>query len=381
MAKNILSNIKLKGFTSIRDASIDLEPVNVLIGGNAAGKSNLVSFFKMLAFTVTEGLQLFVGRAGGANSLLFYGSKHTPQIEATLTFQSEAAEDTYRFRLVSAAEDTLIFAEERVEYHRPGFPAPKEVSLDAGHKETKLNSFAESDQTVEVVRNILSRCKFFQFHDTSAEANIRGKCQIEQNQFLYKDAGNLAAYLYTLKHRKKAYYQRIVETVSDVVPQFDDFYLEPDRMNENVISLRWQEPGSDYLFGPHQLSDGLLRFMALTTLLFQPEEDLPNLIVIDEPELGLHPYAIRVLAGLVRKAARHSQVILATQSATLVNEFDPGEIITVDREKVEPPRSPGEDEWESVFRRLDVDALQEWLEEYTVGELWEKSVIGGRPSR
>ena len=381
MANDVLSHIELKGFTSIRHADIDLKPINVLIGGNAAGKSNLVSFFKMLAFTVTESLQLYVGRTGSANSLLYYGSKRTPQLEATLTFETNGAQDTYHLRLVHAAEDTLIFAEEEVRYHKPGFPDPQTISLGAGHKETNLNNVAETDPTVEVVRNILSRCKFFQFHDTSAEANIRGKCQIEQNQYLYKDAGNLAAYLYALKDRAKPYYRRIVDTIRDVAPQFDDFYLEPDRVNENLISLNWQEPGSEYVFGPHQLSDGLLRFMALATVLLQPEDELPNLIVIDEPELGLHPYAIRVLAGLVRKAASRSQIILATQSATLVNEFEPEDIITVDRQKVEPDRAAGEVEWKSVFRRLDVESLGDWLEEYTMGELWEKNVIGGRPSR
>lgn len=381
MDKDSLTRVELEGYTSIKKTELELGPINVLIGGNAAGKSNLVSFFKMLAFTVTESLQLYVARAGSANSLLFYGSKRTPQMQGTLTFQSDSAEDRYHLRLVSAAEDTLIFADEEVQYQSPGFPEPKKVSLGAGHKETKLNEVAETDATVEVVRNILARCKFFQFHDTSSEANIRGKCHIDQNQYLYKDAGNMAAYLYALKNQQTAYYRRIVETIQEVAPQFGGFYLEPDRVNENLIALNWQEPGSDYVFGPHQLSDGLLRFMALTTVLLQPEEELPNLIVIDEPELGLHPYAIRILADLVRKAATTTQIILATQSATLVNEFEPEEIIAVDRKRVQPPGYPGSTEWESVFQRLDSGELGEWLQEYTISELWEKSVIGGRPSR
>lgn len=381
MNKNILTRLELEGFTSVRRAELDLGPINVLIGGNAAGKSNLISFFKLLAFTVTEGLQLFVARAGSADSLLFYGSKRTPQMQATLTFQSDDSKDSYHLRLVSAAEDTLIFAEEEVRYHSPGYAEPRTISLGSGHKETKLNEVAETDSTVEIVRNILSHCKFFQFHDTSSEANIRGKCQVEQNQYLYKDAGNLAAYLYALKNKEPAYYRRIVQTIREVAPQFGDFYLHPDRVNENLIRLNWQEPGSEYIFGPHQLSDGLLRFIALTTVLLQPEEDLPNLIVIDEPELGLHPYAIRILSDLVRKTATTSQVILATQSVTLVDEFEPGEIITVDREPVKSPESGRKTEWESVFRRLDVNQLAEWLEDYTVAELWEKNVIGGRPSR
>lgn len=124
------------------------------------------------------------------------------------------------------------------------------------------------------------------------------------------------------------------------------------------------------LFGPHALSDGTLRFICLATLFLQPPEQLPATIVLDEPELGLHPYAIALLADMVRSAAQHTQVILATQSVTLVNQFEPEDILVVDRIQ-----------GKSAFRRLGKEEMASWLEDYGLGDLWEKNLLGGRPAR
>lgn len=132
--------------------------------------------------------------------------------------------------------------------------------------------------------------------------------------------------------------------------------------------LNWREKGRDYLFGPHQISDGTLRVIALATLLLQPEDMLPDVIVIDEPELGLHPYAIGVLAALFRKASHHCQLIISTQSAELLDYFDADEVIVVNRK--------GES---SEYRRLTTAELDTWLEDYSLSELWEKNVLGGGP--
>jgi predicted ATPase len=162
-------------------------------------------------------------------------------------------------------------------------------------------------------------------------------------------------------------YRRILETVRQIFPFFAEFVLEPVG---NSVLLQWQERDTDVVFGAHQASDGTLRTLALLTLLLQPLHDLPDVLILDEPELGLHPYAINVITGLLKSVSLHKQVILATQSMTLIDYFDPEDIIVVDR----PER-------ESVFRRLDSEQLKEWLEEYSLAELWEKNVLGGRPGR
>jgi predicted ATPase len=214
----------------------------------------------------------------------------------------------------------------------------------------------------------VSRWGFCHFQDTSEAAPIRRQCYKEDNRSLQPDAGNLAAYLYLLRETARPYYDRIVRTVQLAFPEFDDFDVGPLELNPRNVMLNWREVGRDKLFGPHDLSDGTLRFMALATLLLQPEERLPELILIDEPELGLHPSAMELLGGMLRSAAALTQVIVATQSVRLVDEFDPEDIVVTER-------------WEgaTAFRRLDPGPLAGWLEDYSIGELWEKNVVGGRP--
>ncbi len=221
----------------------------------------------------------------------------------------------------------------------------------------------------------LKSWKIYQFHDTSDSALVKKTGNLHDNEFLRPDASNLAAYLYRLHEAEADYYRRIVRTIHMVAPWFDDFNLRPNPLNPDTIRLEWREVGSDAYFDATMLSDGTLRFMALATLLLQPEANLPATILIDEPELGLHPYAITVLAGMMRSAAAQTQVIAATQSVPLVNQFDLQDIIVVDRE-----------DGQSTFKRPPEATVESWLRstngagaEYGLGDLWEKNVIGGRP--
>ena len=235
--------------------------------------------------------------------------------------------------------------------------------------EADLNQDAkDGDRDAQIISLFLNRCRVFHFHDTSETAKLRLSGYIEENQHLNADGGNLAAMLYLYKQTKPLVYDRIKSTVRKIMPMFDDFVLEPQRLNPRNILLNWKQIGSDYLFGPHQLSDGSLRAMALITLFLQPEEDLPDVIILDEPELGLHPHAIEIITGLIRAASLKTQVILTTQSTTFLDHFEPEEIIVVDFEA-----------GHSVFRRLEPEELKDWLEDYSVSELWEKNVLGGGP--
>jgi predicted ATPase len=243
--------------------------------------------------------------------------------------------------------------------------------LGAGHSESLLvEKAAEGNKTAGVARSVLLGWRVFQFHDTSETALIRQNHYINDNTYLRNDAGNLAPFLYMLQQTKPDYYSRIVATIRQIAPFFGDFVLHPSPLNPNEIFLDWLERDHDVLFGAHQVSDGTLRMMALLTLLMQPEEMMPGVIVIDEPELGLHPYAIAVIASLIRGVSERTQVLLCTQSARLVDEFEPADIVVVDRVG-----------GESTFQRQGPERLRDWLEEYSLGELWEKNVLGGRPAR
>jgi len=282
-------------------------------------------------------------------------------------------------RLVNAAQGTLIFADEAISFSSYQIEGNAPLSsLGGGHKESRLvdDQFVftadvsrVNQRTARVIKSIMQRWQVYHFHDTSSTALIKNPHYIDDNKYLRHDAGNLAAFLYQMQQNSRPYYRRIVETIQSVTPFFEDFILAPST-NPLLIFLNWKERGGDpaMVFGPHQLSDGTLRLMALITLLLQPS--LPQLIVIDEPELGLHPYAISILAGLLKSISSKTQIIVSTQSVTLVDQLEPKHIIVVDRE-----------DNQSVFKRLDTEELDTWLEEYSLGELWEKNVLGGRPKR
>lgn len=367
---NTLQRMSLAGFKSIRELNaLDFTPLNVLIGANGAGKSNLISFFKLLNFGMTDSLKEYVARAGYASSLLHFGPQQTKQISASLAFRMQGGTNTYELRLSHAAEDSLIYTEEAVVWQKDGHPWPDRTVLGFGVEKTLLNDRdRQRDAKVRVVRSLLSGARVYQFHDTSAGAPLRSKWKVDDNRYLFDHGGNLASLLFYLRERKSDTYDLIVSTIQQGAPFFGGFALQPDRLNPSVIDLRWREEGAAYELGPHQISDGTLRFMALVTLLSQPPEDLPGIIIIDEPELGLHPSAIGVLADLLKAASASSQVIVSTQSVTLVNHMGAEDVMVVDREG-----------GQSVFKRLDEASLQGWLEEYAMGELWEKNVLGGRP--
>lgn len=365
-----LRRVILNGFKSIKTMDVELRDLNVLIGANGAGKSNLVSFFKMLNEMMAGRLQEYIGASGRAQSLLHFGPKVTPQIKAQLEFEADNVRDTYTMRLFHAPGDTLFFAEETLSFQKKGYPSPKTISLGSGHQETRIGESADTgEKTATVFRNLLNRCRVYHFHDTSSTARVRQHCYIGDNRWLMPDAGNLAALLYRLRNENNgSAYHPIITTIRLIAPFFDDFDLEPAGPGKKEVILNWREKGSDQVFGPHQLSDGTLRAICLITLLLQPEDELPDLIVVDEPELGLHPYALNVIAALFSKTSHHTQVLISTQSSTFLNNFDPEDVIVANR-----------DGMVSQFARLDPANLEAWLEEYSLGEVWEKNVIGGGP--
>jgi len=361
-----LDHVRISGFKSFRELDLGLHSLNVLIGANGAGKSNFIDFFTLLHWIVDQNLQNYVARAGGANTLLYFGRKTTDEMCFDLTF----GENGYSARLAAAEDDTLFFSHEECSFHdKSRYANPYVVDLGSGHRESRLIEESRRHRRIVIADHVINSIRswqVYQFHDTSDSAKVRLTGNIEDNEFLRPDASNLAAFLYRLRETKYQYYARIVKTVRMVAPFFDDFNLRPSPLNPDKIRLEWAERGSDTYFNASMLSDGTLRFICLATLLLQPE--LPDTVLIDEPELGLHPYAITLLASLLRSAAQKTQVVVATQSVPLVNQFTPEEILVVDREG-----------GQSVMRRLSQGEIEHWLDEYGLGDLWEKNIIGGRP--
>lgn len=371
-----LKTLEVKGFKSIPSTgqNIDFGDITILLGANGSGKSNLVSFFKLLNFITSKDLQVFISKQGGADALLYYGSKSTDQIEFAVSIDLIGKPDhrlmCYEGKLIHGMPDRLFFGSEKLTISQTNKLESQELSIKSGKAESGLHD--EHYKSPKELFAALSGIRAYQFHDTSDTAKIKSNGYVDDSRSLRSDAGNLAAFLLAMQIEPttKKYYERIIRHIQKVMPQFKDFDLEPATENKKTIQLNWRDTTGDMLFGPHQISDGSLRFMALASLLLQPASMLPNVIVIDEPELGLHPAAIAELAGMIKTASKNAQIIIATQSTRLVDEFSVNEIVVVERdEKVNG----------SIFKRLDETGLKEWLSRYSLSELWEKNVLGGRP--
>lgn len=360
-----LNRIQIENFKSIHRLDLRLNPLNVFIGANGVGKSNFIGIFKFLNKIINEQLQLYTGESGGADSILYFGRKISDHLTIKLSFADEV--NGYECILIPTVDDRFVFKEETTWFHNKNYPKPYRESIGSGHAESKLLQYSELKKPVpKFVAEDLQSWKLYHFHDTSDAARVKQTCEISDNKILHPDAGNLSSFLFRLQNQHHQHYKNIEQTIKMVAPFFDTFHLEPSSMNQNKIQLEWKEKSSEKYFNASAMSDGTLRFICLATLLLQPR--LPSIVVMDEPELGLHPYAISLLAELLRGASKKCQVVVATQSVTLVNHFEPSDIFIVDRENKQ-----------SVFKHLAIADMEDWLEEYGLGDLWEKNVFGGRP--
>jgi predicted ATPase len=363
-----LDYITIQGFKSIGSIEkFPLSAINVVIGANGSGKSNFIEVFSFL-HSIREGrLQDYVGRAGGAERLLHFGSKVTKRLAIKLSFQSET--NQYGIALVPREGDQLYPSSEVVSFwNKARYGDPLERSLPRHGMEAGISTPGD-DRVGQYVHRHLGRWRVYHFHDTSSSSPMKATADLNDNHYLRADGSNLPAFLYYLQQRHEASYGLIQRTVKLVAPFFEDFRLGPQQLNPEKIRLEWSHKGSDAYFDASSLSDGTLRFVALATLFLQPDQLRPSVIVVDEPELGLHPYAITILGSLVKQASVRTQVILSTQSSFLLDQFSPEDVIVAERirERTE-------------FARLETETLSTWLEDYSLGQLWEKNEIGGRPN-
>ncbi|MCC7292389.1 MAG: AAA family ATPase [Phycisphaerales bacterium] len=370
MNRAAIDKLTVKGFKSIRSLEeLELRPLNVLIGSNGAGKSNFIGLFSLIRALAERNLQDFVSEQGRAKALLHLGPKVTSEITARVQF----GKNRYSFTLKRTVQGDLTFKCEVVGYRPRGIDWYEERLGAAGARESKLHDAARTRGTLggpHVARFVLKAIRdwvVYHFHDTTPQSGLRDYESITDNDFLRSNASNLAPYLLELSNRHGHAYTLVRDVVRLIAPFFDDFRLKPRKFGvQEQVRLEWRQRGSDYPFDPTQLSDGTLRFICLATALLQPAP--PATMIFDEPELGLHPHALSVLAGLLRQASARSQIIVCTQSPLLVDEFEPADIVVVGREG-----------GASTFHRLNAKDLKAWLEEYSLGELWQKNVIRGGP--
>lgn len=359
-----LKSLTVRGYKSIRELdNFELRSLNLLIGANGAGKSNFVSLFRLLAEMVEQNLQVYVQRQGGPDALLHFGRKRTGHLHAEFYFGANG----YLFNLVPTNDNRLIFERESNWFGGVYYSTDTTHLIGVGHAESLLKE--ATDSYSPYVFRAIANWRVYHFHDTGETSRIKQKHSLNDNLRLKPDAANLAAYLHMLREQHRANYEQIVATIRLVAPFLGGF-VERDEAN-GTIELEWFEQSDpDTPLKAHVLSDGTLRFICLATLLLQPWERMPETILIDEPELGLHPYAINVLADLIKRTAERKQLIISTQSVQLINNMEPEDIVVVDRHHDE-----------TILERLDRTALTDWLEDYMLGDLWQRGIIGGRPAQ
>lgn len=389
-----IDSVSIKGFRSLAEVEIaQLPQAVVMVGANGSGKSNFIRFFEMVQQTLNEHkLGMFVSDQGGADDQLFGGASISKQIEATISIRNKVGISQYHFQLSFAQPDRLQFAKElfrfveeecRETQFEKGRDSNSELGwqdLGNGHTEAKILEVACSHSSdngdnncewkghcraAKEVVNLFKKSSIFQFHDTSDTSKMKIKWDIHDCFSLRPDGGNLASVLHKLEKDNPLEYKSIHRDISQVLPDFGGFAIQEE--NGKVI-LRWKSLGTRKIFGAHLTSDGSLRFFALATLLNLPSEMLPDVIFLDEPELGMHPAAISLVGSIIDVISQKCQVILATQSPLLVDEFDLDEIIVFDLK-----------DGKTLARQLEEKEFKHWLEKYTTGQLWQKNVIGGRP--
>jgi len=364
--------IEIQNFKSIRNSGeILIKPLNILIGPNGAGKSNFIGFFKFLNMLFEQQLQNHIARKGRADGIMHFG-RQSKFISGKVVFTNDddKISDRYRFKLEPDQSNSLFFSEEFSDYNMQAqlsnYVSWSTMQINTGGTiETKLHEVAYSRRT-NYLREFFQSFKVFHFHDTSDSSKLKGFCNTTDNEYLIEDGSNLPAFLYRMKETAPKSFKILEFTIKSIAPFIDSLFLQPDQINPNQIELRWKEKGHNNLFNSYSLSDGTIRFICLCTLLLQP--DPPKTVIIDEPELGLHPSAIIKLAAMIKSASTKSQIIVSTQSINLLDQFEPEDILVVERE-----------EGQSVFKRLNALNLKEWLNEYSIAELWGKNVLGGTP--
>lgn len=362
-----LNHITVSGFKSIEHIDLELSSLNILVGPNGAGKSNFISIFKFINQLLLKNLGFYVPQQLGADKFLFFGRKRTPKLSISLRFDPNA----YSCELIpDSSGERFVFGKESCTFFgdKAGYQGgTKHYPLaNPGDRESGLPDIPHRSSAPGHVASYLQDWKVYHFHDTSSSALVKQPHKTSDNISLATDASNLAAFLKSIQDTEA--YQEIKSTIRRVAPFFLDFYLDTENDKPDSITLRWRHRGSDAIFDASDLSDGTLRFICLTTLLLQPK--LPTIILLDEPELGLHPHALSILAGMLRSASDRTQIIASTQSVTLANQFSWENLIIIDRMQES-----------STFRKLKKEEIEVWLDgyEYGVGDLWEKNIIGGNP--
>jgi len=382
----LINRLTLKRILSFKETSVELGPLNVLIGANAVGKSNLIEVISLLQAAPT-GIEGQILRGGGVRQWLWLGDREPPEVaevecELTLPRQPQLGPLFYRLDFWEGLEGFEILHERLsdgpLDSDAPPYFMRRSTGVQFGElaraqaegmamspKESVLARFKVPGDTTPIteVGGCFEQIRIFREFKTGPTSQARsGISTSVPKDYLWEDAGNLALVLHEMDFL--GVYDRVRDYLKRFCERFEDVKV---RVGEGVARPFLRESGLSDMLSGVRMSDGTLKFLCLLAVLFHPKP--APLVCIEEPELGLHPDALRLVAEVLVEASERTQLIITTHSEALVDALsDRPESVLV----CEHDFDNG-----TQFKRYSRGELDEWLEHYTLGELWRKGEIGG----
>ncbi len=375
-----IEEIRVRGYRAIEDARVKLGALNVLIGPNGSGKSSFLDVLSFLSEAVgpREALGHALSKRGGLGRLLTLGRRDALEIELATRSTAGATSGGLRYELVIGASGighSIVresLSEERSKRHHRLFDR-KGVSAEASNRasvklvrQDVLFLSTRSSNGAGRLRSTLETLHSYEAIDVSRSAPVRRPQTLEPTSLVVSPGGeNLFSVLYQMRQEQPEWFERLVDALRAAFPGFErlDFQV----VAGGQVILAWHHTAfAGKPFFANELSAGTLRFLHLAALLLSPQ--IPALVLIDEPEDSLHPELIRILTELLHEASERAQIIVATQSPTLLRWLSPADIIVANMDNGVCMLTAGRD--------LDLDA---WIEEYSLDRLWQMGQLGGRP--
>ena len=384
-------SLHVSNYRCLANVDLPLRNLNVLIGPNGAGKTSLLEIFQLLQRGSQLQLGDFLAENGGIDAVINRGrNDHRPtklSIEVTLDVESERSPEpmTYTVELFSL-QRTLAIGMERLEWQvtsdapqpfryidangeRIRYYDPVTTKLVTPNWAYQTNELALAQvpkmyQEPEALRNLLAITAFHSFLDVSSRSAVRLPQPLAPGMRPGPNGDGLYSALFNMRSKAPETYERILALLEQGFPGFQR--LEFDVVGAGQITLMWLERHSRQPLYPNQLSEGTLRFLWLIATLLSPA--IPPLLLLDEPEVSLHPELLMLLAGVLQDVSAGSQIVVATHSPDLIRWLKPDEVLVVD--KIDGA---------STFTWADTMHLEAWLEDFTLRDLWLMGNLGGRP--
>jgi len=342
-----LQRCEISGYRALRHLSVELRGLNVLIGINGSGKTSFLDIFSLLAEGARGDLRDAIRSRGGFDSLL---SRFVARGKSQEAFQVELqtaplpgkAQQTYRLRLATrgtgyqideetlSSESTqwLTRQEDRARYN----DGERQIAptWDFKGQELALAQTSREYAEIEWFRTRLAEVAAFGALDVGPSAPIRLPQNLDPSRRLPGSNGrDLISALYNLRAADDPAYERILDAIRAGFPGFQG--LEFPLTGAGKATLLWRERGLREGCQAYELSEGTLRFLWLVTILLSP--DRPDIVLIDEPEVSLHPELLKLLSGILQESAEHSQIFVATHSDRLLRWLEPGDLVILDRDE------------------------------------------------